>query len=236
MTAITGSLAALAVAAFAFVASHLALPLPALRRRLMAALGDTGYLILYSALSLALFAWMIAAFRAAPATPLWSAPTALRYLALSVMAPAVLLVVCGYTQGNPTAVVLDRFAGVAPHGITRVSRHPVMWGVGLWAIAHLLANGEASALILFVAIGVLAFAGAALIDRRRAATGGEAWRALAAKTSNLPFAALVQGRAGAGLGQTLAEIGAWRLALGCALYAALFLAHPWLAGTPAFRP
>ena len=55
MTAMTGSLAALAFAAFAFVASHLALPVPAVRRRLTAALGENGYLVFYSALSLLLY-------------------------------------------------------------------------------------------------------------------------------------------------------------------------------------
>jgi len=236
MTAMTGSLAALAVAAFVFVASHLALPVPAVRRRLTATLGENGYLVFYSLLSLALFLWMVAAFAAAPATPLWTAPTGLRHLAMTVMLPAALLVACGYSQGNPTAVVLDRFAGEQPYGITRVSRHPVMWGAGLWAIAHLLANDDAAALILALAIGVLAFAGAALIDRRRAQAGGDAWRRLCQRTSSLPFLALAQGRAGAGLGQTLAEIGAWRLSFGCAVYAALILAHPWIAGVPAFRP
>ncbi|MBI1986600.1 MAG: NnrU protein, partial [Rhodospirillales bacterium] len=152
MTAMTGSLAALAVAAFAFVASHLALPVPAVRQRLTAALGEYGYLALYSALSIALFVWMVAAYAAAPEMPLWTAPTGLRHLALSVMLPAVLLFVCGYTQRNPTAVVLDRFAGEQPYGITRVSRHPVMWGVGLWAIAHIIANDDAASLILFLAI------------------------------------------------------------------------------------
>jgi uncharacterized membrane protein len=236
MTAMTGSLTALAVAAFAFVSSHLALPVPAVRRQLTAVLGENGYLVFYSVLSLVLFAWVVAAYAAAPETPLWTAPTALRHLALSVMLPAVLLAVCGYTQRNPTAVVLDRFAGEQPYGITRVSRHPVMWGVGLWAIAHIIANDDATSLILFLAIGFLAFAGAALIDRRRAETGGEAWRRLKDRTSNLPFAALAQGRAGAGLARTVAEIGAWRLLLGATLYAAFIFAHPWIAGVPAFRP
>jgi len=236
MTAMTGSLAALAFAAFAFVASHLALPVPAVRRRLTAALGENGYLVFYSALSLLLFFWMVAAFKTAPEMPLWTAPTALRHLALSVMLPAVLLVVCGYTQRNPTAVVLDRFAGDQPYGITRVSRHPVMWGVGLWAVAHLIANDDAAALILFSAIGFLAFAGAALIDRRRARTGGEAWRRLEGRTSNLPLLALAQGRAGAGISRAVAEIGAWRLLLVAVLYAGLLIAHPWFAGSPAFRP
>ena len=232
----TGTLAWLALALFAFVASHLALPVAAVRAALVHRLGENGYLIFYSALSLAFFAWAIAAFAAAPTVVLWTPPTALRHLALSLVLLAALLLVCGYSQGNPTMVKLGRFAGEQPRGVIRVTRHPIMWSGGLWAIAHLLANGDAAGMMLFAGIGFVAHAGTLLIDRRRAASGGEAWRALAAKTSNLPFVALAQGRAGAGLGQTLAEIGVWRLAAGVALFVALFLAHPWAIGVPAFRP
>lgn len=232
----TGSLAWLVLALFAFVAAHLALPVAAVRAALVNRLGENGYLIFYSVLSLALLTWAVAAFLAAPKVILWTAPTALRHVAPTLVFLAALLVACGYTQRNPTMVKFDRFAGEQPYGVIRVTRHPIMWGVGLWAVAHLLANGDAGGLILFGGIGFLSFAGAALIDRRRGRSGGAAWQALVAKTSNLPFLALIQGRAGAGLGQTLAEIGAWRLVLGVALYAALFAAHPWVIGVPAFRP
>lgn len=232
----TGTLAALALALFAFVASHLALPVAAVRAALIARLGENGYLIFYSVISLALFAWAIAAYIAAPRIDLWTSPTALRHVALTLVFLAALFLICGYSQGNPTMVKLDRLAGEQPRGIIRVTRHPIMWSGGLWAIAHLLANGDAAGLMLFGGVGFLALAGTVLIDRRRRRTGGEAWRALEAKTSNVPFVALIQGRAGAGLGWTLAEIGALRLGLGVALFALLFWAHPYVIGVPAFRP
>ncbi len=232
----TGSLTWLVLALLAFVASHMALPLAAARAALVARLGENGYLIFYSILSLALLAWVIAAYRESPTVALWAPPTALRHTALTLMLLASLLLACGYTQGNPTMLKLGRRAGAQPYGIIRVTRHPIMWAGGLWAIAHVLANGDAAGLVLFVGIGFLAIAGTTRIDRRHRRLGGEAWRALEAKTSNVPFVALVQGRAGAGLGWTLAEIGVWRLVLGVALFAGLFLAHPWLAGVPAFRP
>lgn len=232
----TGSLAALALALFAFVASHLALPVAAVRAALVARLGENGYLIFYSVISLALFAWAIAAFVAAPRVGLWTPSTALRHLALTLVLLAALLIVCGYSQGNPTMVKLGRLAGEQPYGIIRVTRHPIMWSGGLWAIAHVLANGDAAGLLLFGGIGFLALAGTVLIDRRRRQAGGADWQALEARTSNVPFVALAQGRAGAGLGRTLAEIGALRLILGAALFAALFWAHPYVIGVPAFRP
>lgn len=232
----TGSLAALALALFAFVASHLALPVAAVRAALVARLGENGYLIFYSAVSLALFAWAIAAFIAAPRIDLWTAPTVLRHIALTLVLLAALLLVCGYSQGNPTMVKLGRLAGAQPYGVIRVTRHPIMWSGGLWAIAHVLANGDAAGLMLFGGIGFLALAGTVHLDSRRRQTGGAEWRALEAKTSNVPFLALARGRAGAGFGRTLAEIGALRLVLGAALFALLFWAHPYVIGVPAFRP
>ena len=231
----TGNIAWLSIATTAFVASHLALPLPAVRDPMTRRFGEWGYLAFYSVVALVTFAWMLAAFAAAPEARLWQPPTALRHLALTLVFLAVLFVVAGYTKANPTAVMLDRLPGDPCRGITRVTRHPVLWGIALWAVAHVLANGRAAALVLFLGMGVLALAGAALIDRRRRLAGGKAWRDLEAMTSNVPFAAIREGRAGAGVGRTLAEIGWWRLALSVLVYAVLLAAHPWIAGVPAFR-
>jgi uncharacterized membrane protein len=111
-------------------------------------------------------------------------------------------------------------------GIVRITRHPFMWGVGLWAGAHILANGDLASLVLFAAVGVLALLGTLLIDRKYAARRGPDWQEFAAATSNLPLAAVFAGR------QRLAfaEIGWWRVALALAVYALLLAAHPWLFG------
>jgi uncharacterized membrane protein len=229
------SIAMLAAAVLLFVFSHLGMATSAARGTLVRRLGEWGYLGFYSVVALATFAWMVAAFAAAPDARLWQAPTALRHLALSLVFLAVVLVVAGYTKANPTAVMLDRLPGDPCRGVTRVTRHPVLWGIALWAGAHLLANGDLAALVLFSGMAVLAVAGTFLIDRRRRFQGGAAWRALEARTSNVPFAAIRDGRAGAGVGQALAEIGWWRLALGAIVYALLLAVHPWIAGVPAFR-
>ena len=140
-----------------FVAGHLALSSAGLRRALVRRTGEWPFLGLYSLLSLALFTWVLRAYGAAPDVELWVAPAAFRFFALGVMAPAFVLVVAGYTQSNPTAVILDRFAAIdgAATGITRITRHPVMWGAGLWAVAHALAAGNGRALILFGGLGVV---------------------------------------------------------------------------------
>lgn len=43
----------------------------------------------------------------------------------------------------------------------RVTRHPQLWGVILWAVAHLLVNGDAASLVLFG--GFLLWAGASIL-------------------------------------------------------------------------
>ncbi len=211
-----------------FVASHLALSSTGPRRVLAGRIGEWPFLGLYSLVSLGFFAWVLRAYDAAPDVELWVAPAAFRYFALGVMAPAFVLVVAGYTQSNPTAVILDRFSPLdgAPTGITRITRHPVMWGAGLWAVSHTLAVGDAKALILFGGLGVLAFAGTLNIDRRRRRTGGETWRRLESETSNVPFLAVIQGRTKI----VWKEIGWVRLLAGLFIYATVLFWHSVIFG------
>ena len=211
-----------------FVVSHLALSSAGPRRALVRRIGEWPFLGLYSVLSLGLFVWVLRSYGAAPDVEVWQAPAAFRFFALGVMAPAFVLAVAGYTQSNPTAVVLDRFSPPdgGPTGITRITRHPVMWGAGLWALAHTLSTGTGRALILFGGLGVLAFIGTLNIDRRRRRTGGEAWQRLEAETSNIPFLAIIQGRTKA----DWSEIGWARPLAGLFLYAAVLFWHPVIFG------
>jgi uncharacterized membrane protein len=48
-------------------------------------------------------------------------------------------------------------AAYLPTNLKRVMRHPFLWGVALWAIAHLLTNGDMASLLLFGAFGAYAF-------------------------------------------------------------------------------
>jgi uncharacterized membrane protein len=76
----------------------------------------------------------------------------------------------------------------------RVTRHPFLWGVVLWSGSHLIVNGNVPALFLFGSMLLTALVGTGDIDRKRAASGGDAWQRFAAVTSNLPFAAILGGR------------------------------------------
>jgi uncharacterized membrane protein len=101
-----------------------------------------------------------------------------------------------------------------------------MWGVALWAAAHIAANGDLASVLLFASLAALALLGTLLIDRKYAARRGADWERFAAATSNLPFAAIASGRQRFVFG----EIGWWRVALTLAVYALLLALHPWLFG------
>jgi predicted DCC family thiol-disulfide oxidoreductase YuxK len=77
--------------------------------------------------------------------------------------------------------VLDRLEPA--RGVLRITRHPVMWGVGLWAAVHLVANGDLASLLFFGGFLLTALGGAWHLDRRLAATEGERWRCFVAVTS-----------------------------------------------------
>ena len=100
-----------------------------LRGNLIAAMGEGGYKIGYALVSLAglaLIVWGFAHYRAAGLLPVWTPPTFLKHLNITLMLPAVILVVAAYLRGRIYTAV----------------KHPMLAGVKLWAFGHLLANGD----------------------------------------------------------------------------------------------
>jgi uncharacterized membrane protein len=211
-------------ATIAFLATHFISSTP-LRPLLAQAIGERGYIVAYSLLAFATLGWMIWAFNRAPVEPLWPG---LRLAPAILMPFSFILLACGLFSRNPTAVGQARaMASAEPaRGIIRVTRHPVMWGFILWAIAHILARGEMKATVFFGAFLVLAALGALLIDRRKEQTLGEDWKRFAAATSYFPFFAIAQGRNRL----DLAEIGWRNPVIGLLLYGLVFWFHAALFG------
>jgi uncharacterized membrane protein len=220
----------LVAAGFAFCGSHILLSSTRLRGSLCDQLGEYGYLSVYSLTALATFAWFVAAYARAPIIRLWAPWAWSALVPVGLMPFAAILVVAGYTTVNPTAVGMERRAGAddpAP-GIIRITRHPVMWGVALWALGHLVANEDLASLWFFGALAALALGGTVLIDRKKRLALGGNWQRLAGISSNLPFAALIARRTRL----RWRDIGLLRLIAGLLLYAVLYLAHPFFAGVP----
>jgi uncharacterized membrane protein len=216
----------LVVASAVFLATHFVSNTP-LRARLVAAAGEKAYLGLYSIVAAAALGWMIHAYYRAPYAGLWYVPW-LRYAPLVIMPFSLVLIVCGLLTRNPTMVGQERLLETrdAARGILRVTRHPLMWGVALWAASHVLARGDAAAALFFGTFLLLALGGTALADRRKAHALGERWQRFAAVTSHVPIAAIAAGRNIFAPG----EIGWARPALGIALYIALVLLHAVIFG------
>jgi uncharacterized membrane protein len=220
----------LLVAALFFIGTHLGISSTQLRRQLVAAVGERAYLGLYSLVALLALVWLVLAWRTAPWIELWPSAPALRHVPILLMPPSLLLVVCALSQPNPTAVgqAPDADASRPAYGILRVTRHPLMWGIALWALAHLVANGDLAAVLFFGTFAVLALAGSRLIDVKRSRRNEPGWGVFLQSTSNLPFAAILERR------QKFVprEIGLARVAVALGLYVLLVLLHPWLFGVP----
>ena len=230
----TGNLLPLVAAGLAFCGSHVALSSTAWRGALRDQLGERGFLVIYSLVAAATLAWFIDAYAEAPTIVLWTPRRWTALVPVMVMPFAAILLVAGYSTRNPTAVGMERSAAAddpAP-GILRVTRHPILWAIGLWGLSHTVANGDLASVLFFGALACLALGGTVLIDRKKRLALGSNWTRLAEVTSNLPFAALIAGRTR----PRWREIGVLRLVAGILLYAVLFRAHAIFAGVPVVVP
>ncbi|MBK6631864.1 MAG: NnrU family protein [Betaproteobacteria bacterium] len=159
----------------------------------IAQLGEHGWKGLFSlasALGLGLIVWGYGMARAEPVA-LWAPPGWTKHVAALLTLPAFILIAAAYVPGSRIKAAVG---------------HPMVAGVKVWAIAHLLSNGNLADVLLFGA-----FLAWAVIDFRSARQ-----RDRAAGVSYRPGTAARDGLVAA------AGIGAWALFAG-------FL-HLWLIG------
>lgn len=232
-------MANLVLAALGFAVLHLLVSGTALRGQLVKRLGEGPYRGLFSLGSVLGIVWLRRAYGQAYATDnhfFWALPYA-QHWAGPVMLVALLLAVPGLAGRSPTAVGQEGvlLSDPEPRGMQRITRHPFLWGVMLWSAFHLAANGDSASIVLFATFLVVAAVGTRSIDAKRARALGPRWDAYLARTSNLPFAAIVSGRTQLVMG----EIGAWRLLLSAAVFGGLVWLHPLLfhaAALPGQQP
>lgn len=124
---------------------------PGWRSATVARLGDKPWKGLYAIAAAVGLTLVIVGYGLARREPvvLYAPPAALRHLALLVMLPVFPLLFAAYLPGR----------------IRRAAKHPMLLAVKLWAVAHLLANGNLADVLLFG--GFLAWAVADRISVKR---------------------------------------------------------------------
>lgn len=176
-----------------FLGVHTLTTLREPRAVLIGRIGEGPYKGLYSlvaAVGLVLIVWGFGRYRADGYIPVWDPPLGLRHLTLLLMWVSFVALAAAY----------------APAGkIKGLLRHPMLVGVKVWALAHLLANGDLGSVILFGSL--LAWA---VYDRIAVKRRGDA---------GAP-------RSGFTAGDVIA------VAVGTVAYVAMFWLHPLLIGVP----
>jgi uncharacterized membrane protein len=221
----------LLLAAIFFAGIHLGVAGTTIRDRAIAALGRSGFTVAFSIATVAGLAWLVMAYNRAPYVVTWGMLEWWKPFAIILMLPASLLVVIGLTTPNPTAVAQENRLAQPPQGIVRITRHPFLTGVALWALVHLIGNGDVASCVFFAVWAVVALAGTVSIDRkRRRLLGAAAWEPFATQTSIVPFAAIAAGRNRFRPG----EIGAWRWGAAVVLYVLMLAGHADVIGVSPF--
>ena len=180
-----------------FIGAHVFITMRGERAAAIARLGEwpyKGLIALVSLVGIILIGYGFGWYRAAGMINVWSPPSWTRHVTDLLVWPAVIFVVAAYIRGD----------------IARVLKHPMLVGVKLWALAHLISNGDLGSIILFGSI-----LGWAVFDRitlkRRSDPGAPP----------IPY--------GGRINDIVAVV------VGTLLYLALgFWFHPYVIGVPAF--
>lgn len=128
----------LVIGLIVFFAIHLVPSNAELRDGLTARFGVLGYRAIFSILSLIGLVLIVLGFWKLQLHPgknpqLWYPPVWARHIAVALMLPAMIALVAAYI----------------PSRIHTMLKHPMLVALKIWALAHLLANGDLAALVLF---------------------------------------------------------------------------------------
>lgn len=186
----------LIVGLIVFFGVHLLPSIPEIRDGLRERAGAGAYKGIFSIVSLAGFAVIVLGYHKMQLHPgknpvLWDPPLWMHHVSALLMLPAMILIVAAYV----------------PSRIRTAVGHPMLMAIKLWAVAHLLSNGDLASLLLFGSF--LAYAVYDLISvKKRGALGP------------------IGGKQAGGPANDLIVVG-----VGIALFAALlFGGHEWLIG------
>lgn len=130
---------------------------PGLRASMIASLGESGWKAAYSVASIVTLILLIYGFgQARDMTPIWSPPFWMSHITILLMLFAMICLIASLLPAGHIAVR---------------TKHPMVLSVKIWALAHLLSNGDGAAILLFAAF--LAWGVILRISLKRRARAGE---------------------------------------------------------------
>ncbi len=173
-----------------FMAVHLIPSFAEFRRKLIKFRGEAAYMIGYSGVALTGLVLIILGKGRADYIPIWDPPDWGYLLIQITMLLALILIPAAYLPTN----------------LKRFMRHPFLTGLALWALSHLLVNGDLASIVLFGGFGMFALFDVWSANRRGATTLD---RKLPIYRDLIP------------------------IAVGLILYVVIVQLHPYLFGVPA---
>jgi uncharacterized membrane protein len=180
-----------------FIGTHVVTTQRALRARIIDRVGEGPYKAIYSVASILgviLIGYGYARYRATGWIDLWYPPGWTRHVTVLLVWPAIICFAAAYSPGRIKATL----------------KHPMLVGTKLWAVAHLISNGDLGSIVLFGSI-----LGWAVFDR------------ITLKRRSDPGAPPIP------VGGIQKDIVA--VVVGTVIYLVLgFLFHPYVVGVPAF--
>jgi len=129
-------LAVLILGLVLFIGAHVFVTMRTQREALIRTIGPGAYKGLFAVVAIAgivLIGWGYGTYRATDWIPIWNPPSWTRHVTVLLMWPASIAFVATYIPGD----------------IKRVLKHPTLVAVKLWAVAHLISNGDLGSIILF---------------------------------------------------------------------------------------
>jgi uncharacterized membrane protein len=181
-----------------FLGTHFALSWDAVRSRLINAVGLQGFLGIYSVVAFATLGPLIYEFashkHAGPILWYLRANGPIRWFTWILMYLALVLFVASLINPNPGGLGAPKTSSSEPRGILKITRHPGFVAFTLFGLAHMLMNGWAGDVIFFGTFPALGIFGGLHQDARKLRELGESYLEFKAKTSFVPFAALINGR------------------------------------------
>lgn len=140
-----------------FIGTHMIrIVAPGFRTAMVQKLGENGWKGVHGLISILALVVVVLGWQQAPVIDLWFPPKGMTHLTLTLMLFAVICLV----------------AGMLPAGhIATKAKHPMVLSVKIWALAHLLSNGDLRSVLLFASF--LAWGVIARIALKRRQRAGE---------------------------------------------------------------